>query len=142
MKASIRNTIIIFFLLFFHISLFSQGIVFIVNKNVQETRITSETIRNIFLGKKAKWNDGSRIVLVVLENNDTHSLFLKNYVKKGSHAFLNYWRQKLFTGQGVPPISFDNETDLTDYVANTKNAIGYVSSLDTLEGVKILSIVE
>lgn len=142
MKASIRYPLIILLLLFSHLPLFCQEIHFIVNKNVQESRITSETVRNIFLGKKAKWNDGSRIILVIMESSETHDVFLKKYIKKGPHAFLNYWRQKLFTGQGVPPISFDNETDLIEYVANTNNAIGYVSNTNSLENVKILNIIE
>ena len=141
MKFPIRVILVVFILLLY-MSLDAQEFQMIVNSNLTENTITSVTIRNIFLGKKKKWNSGDRIILVTLDKNEIHEAFLKKYIRKSPHAFLNFWRQKLFTGKGVPPISFEDEEEVLNYVATTKGAIGYVSHKLKNENVKTLKIIE
>jgi hypothetical protein len=58
---------------------------------------------------------------------------------------MNYWRKMIFTGKGVMPISFDQETEAIDYIGRTEGAIGYVASaalVDNNENIKIISLAD
>ncbi len=106
----------------------AMDVVIVANKDVKETELTKKDIQTIFLGKKAKWGDKSKIVIVTQGKGKTHVSFLKNLVSKTSAQFANYWKKLVFTGKGKMPKSFKTEKDLLTFVAKTKGAVGYVSS--------------
>ncbi|MBN1782173.1 hypothetical protein JW948_13655 [bacterium] len=126
--------------------LFAQNdFVMIINKNIQETSINRSSAESIFLGKKSRWTDGTKIVPVTLKEGELHESFIREIVKKSTNAYMNYWRKMIFTGKGVMPVSFDNEKDLIEYVGRTDGAIGYVSSgtnLQESDGVKPIQVTE
>jgi ABC-type phosphate transport system substrate-binding protein len=96
-------------------------------------------VRNIFLGKKTKWDNGQQIVIVTLKDSETHKNFLKKYIAKTATQFKSYWKKQVFTGKGSVPKSFEKEEDLLDFVAGTEGAIGYVSSGLNTDAVKTIT---
>lgn len=116
--------------------------VIIVNDKVPDNALSATDVKNIFLGKKVTWEDGQKISFVVLEAGDTHTVFLKEYVKKSTAQFRNYWRNLLFTGKGVEPKSFASETDLMEYVSGNDGMIGYISKETPVSGVKVIAITQ
>ena len=118
----------IFFLLpiEFAVSQVSEDVVVIVNKSVQENSLPSNTIKNIFLGKKSVWDNGQKVEFLILNSGDIHEVFLKKYVNKTVSQFSSYWIKQVFTGKGKSPKSFDSESALVKYVSTQDGAIGYV----------------
>ena len=114
-------------------------VVVIANKNVPETSMSKERVKNIFLGKVVKWQDGSRIRFVTLKG-DSHKSFLKEYIGRSEAQYKTYWKKILFTGKGSMPKSFDTEQEMAQYVANTKGAIGYISKNTAAENVASISV--
>ena len=108
----------------------------IINKNIAGETLDPATLKNIYLGKKTQWKDGSKIVPVTLKDGDIHQQFMSEVVKKSVTAFNNYWRKMIFTGKGVPPISFQAEQEVVEYINNTEGAVGYISkeNQDALSG--------
>jgi len=145
MKSNRLISLIIFLLLVTPLFPQEQVIRIIANADINETVITSETVRSIFLGKKVKWENGDQIIIVTLDAEaQVHEQFLKLFIKKTPYSFTNFWQIKLFTGKGVPPISFPTEEDVIHYVAATQGAVGYISashSENDLENVKILRVI-
>jgi ABC-type phosphate transport system substrate-binding protein len=116
--------------------------VLIVTNN--ETRLTSlkkKEIRDIFTGKKKRWDNNGKITLAVLKKPLVHKQFLRQFVHKTPSQFRNYWRERVFTGEGKIPRSFKTEKGLIDFVANTKGAIGYISFPQN-KRVKVVKIIE
>lgn len=114
-------------------------VVVIANKNVSETSMSKDKVKQIFLGKVVKWQDGSRIRFVTLKG-DSHKSFLKEYIHRSEAQYKTYWKKILFTGKGSMPKSFDTEQEMAQYVANTKGAIGYISKNTAAENVASISV--
>lgn len=118
----------------------ADDIIVIGNRSVPASQLSAKEIQKIYLGKKNNWKNGLKIVFVKLGKGDTTKRFLKNFVKKNPGMYNKYWKKKMFTGSGTPPIVFEREKDLVAYVAKTKGAIGYVSSKSYSESVKLLAV--
>jgi len=114
------------------------GELVIVNSSVSVTALDPDALKNIYLGNKSQWSDGTRIIPVMLERGPAHESFIKNVVKKSLAQFSSYWQQAIFTGKGQPPQSFASEAELVSYVAKTKGAIGYIGPSTAHEGVKVI----
>jgi len=110
----------------------------IAHPDVPDITCSEKNAERIFLGKKTRWEGGSRIVPVMLREGDTHEEFVKELLDRSVAKFEIYWKQAVFTGKGIPPRTFDSEGELMVYVAETPGAIGYVSRDATLRGVKEL----
>lgn len=107
---------------------YTGDVVIICNESVTADTLSSRDIKNIFLGKNTRWEDGQKITFVMLTGDDTHDAFLKLYVGKTSSQFNTYWKKKAFTGKGRIPESFGTPEELIDYVMKTPGAIGYIPS--------------
>ena len=134
---------ILIFLLLFPLLIMetaSADILIITNKNVAEDSMTQDDIKNIFLGKKSKWHDNTKVHFVVSDNPDLNKMFLKSYVKKTPKQFKAYWKNMVFTGQGKKPKEFKSTEELLKYVETTDGAIGYVDADTTVVNVKTISV--
>jgi ABC-type phosphate transport system substrate-binding protein len=120
----------------------AANILVICSKQVVESELTVDDVQKIFLGKKAFWQNGAKIVPVILEEQTIQPAFLKEYVKKTPSAFSAYWNQLLFTGKGIPPRIFENKKELVRFIAVTQGAIGYVPPETDVRNVKVLKIVK
>ena len=114
------------------------GAVAVVNGGGQAT-ISKKALKKILLGKEKKWEDGTPIVLVMLEGGDTHDAFVKKFAGKSAKQFTNYWRKMVFSGQGKMPQSFDTEDELAAFVAANPGSIGYIAKAPP-DGTKELKI--
>ena len=144
-----RGTIIHFPLLFVCIgtvfilktAFADEGYAVIVNSANTVASLSSADVMNIFLGKKASWDDGKKIEFVTLKDGDANKAFLKDHVKKNPQQFKHYWKQMLFTGKGVIPQAFDTDADVAGFVSQNPAAIGYVSTAGaSASGIKIVQV--
>ena len=115
-----------------------DGVRLIAHPDVPDTACSEDNAQRIFLGKKTSWEDGLRIVPVMLKDGETHEIFVEEILDRSVAKFEIYWKQAVFTGRGIPPRAFDSESALMAYVAGTPGAVGYVSDGLELRGVKEL----
>ena len=111
--------------------------VIIANLNVGLESLDPEEIKNIFLGKKTKWEDGNPITFVLLSDQAVHETFLKKYIDFTPRQFSRYWRGLLFAGKGSCPKTL-SEAEVLQFVAQTEGAIGYV--LKSNDRVKTITV--
>lgn len=112
----------------------------VANRSVGVDRIDRATLKSLFLGKKKKWDNGSKAVIVVLRQGDVAEAFFKTNVSKTPKQFLTYWKKMVFTGKGSMPRLFESEEELVNYVKMTPGAVGFVQATTATDGVKTLSI--
>jgi len=117
-------------------------VMIIANQSVLQESMTKEGLKDIFLGNTVKWDNNQKINVVVQKNTDIHAEFTKRMVKKSPSQFNNYWKKLVFTGKGSSPKRFLDVASLVEYIARTKGAIGYISSEDNAEGVKVIKVDE
>ena len=116
-------------------------VVIIANKSVKEDRKSKDDIKNIFLGKIVKWEDGTKINIAVLKKeNELHKTFAKDYTQKTTSQFEKWWRQMVFTGKGTLPKTFESQETLVEYVKENGGAIGYVDNADITGEIKIIAV--
>jgi len=121
--------------------LHAQDMVVIVNGQNGVAALSDRDLKNIYLGKKSQWQDGSAIHPVILQEEALHENFLKTFLKRSPTQFDSYWKRMIFTGQGTPPTGMAEQTAVLAFVARTPGAIGYVPKRAAeAPGVKIVLI--
>jgi hypothetical protein len=112
----------------------------VANPSVGATSISSDDLKNVYLGTKSALGDGSRVQPVLEKHGQAHEAFLKEFIGKTDAALQTYYRSLVFTGKGSMPKAVDSDSEVVEYVAKTKGAIGYVSASASTAGVKILDV--
>lgn len=112
----------------------------IVNSAVGVQSVSAESVKDIFLGKSTKFDNGEKATFAVLKEGATHDAFLGNVVGKTPSQFLSYWRKLAFSGKGAMPQEFDSEDALVAFVKSTPGAIGYVSEGTATDGVTVVAV--
>jgi ABC-type phosphate transport system substrate-binding protein len=107
----------------------------IVNGASAVAGLTEDDLKDYYLGKKASWPDGSKVVVVVLKDGPSHDKLMSRLGKSGSQ-FTTGWKKLVFTGKGTMPEQVGSEDELIAFVAKTPGAIGYADAGKVKEGVK------
>ncbi len=100
----------------------------IANPSVTSSSIRKADAAKIFLGKTTFWDNGDKIIPVILRSGEVHENFLKQYIEKTPSQFTMYWKQIVFSGKGLELKSFDSESDLVKFVSETGGAVGYAEN--------------
>lgn len=118
------------------------GVIVIGNKASTDPVLTAQQVKQIFLGKRVKWADGSRIRFVALKDSPTHQSFLRQYLQKDNSQWTVYWKRMIFTGRGMPPRQFDSQQKLIEYVSETRGAVGYIdeSQMDPSQNIQVIAL--
>jgi len=111
-----------------------------VNKDVPDQALASPQLKNIYLGKKDKWNNNQNITCTTLHSGQCQETFIQQYVKKSQFQYQNYWKKQIFTGMGQPPRAFDSPDQMVDFVSRTTGAIGYSCIPPDTNKVKLLTV--
>ena len=122
------TALIVFMTLFLPVFSLASDIVIVANENVPASSLAMDDIKQIFLGRKTTWDNGAKIIFVVQDGTDAGESFLKTYIRKNAYQYDIYWRKQVFTGRGKPPKSFSSDQELVQFVSQTPNAVGFVST--------------
>jgi ABC-type phosphate transport system substrate-binding protein len=120
----------------------ADDVVIIGNSKLAIDSLSPDDLKDIFQRKKTLWEDGQKISFAILDGGKTHQRFVRQYLQKTPAQYHRYWKKLVFSGRGVPPMSFRTEKSLMAHVALTAGAIGYVSGDTKLSNVKRLKIVD
>ena len=112
----------------------------IINESVPVDELSMNDVKQIFTGKKRSWENGDIIIPAVLTRGETHENFLTKFTQKSRMQFRTYWKKLVFTGKAQALNEFGSESDLVEFVAGTKGAIGYIDSDSPHKGVKVVKI--
>jgi hypothetical protein len=118
----------------------AQDVTIVVNSGLSISQITETELRDIFIGVRSRFDDGTRALPVLLKGGPAHEVFLHRHIRETPDEFRVRWRKAVFTGQGSMPKEFSSEAELLHYVEATPGAIGYVSRRPDRITIKILTI--
>ena len=121
-------------------SAMAEDLKVIANASVQETSISPDELKGVFLITKTSLKDGSHVEPVLLKGGAVHASFIKEYLGKTDSALETYYRSLVFTGKASMPKTLATDAEVEAYVAKTKGAIGYISTAPTTAGVKALEV--
>lgn len=121
----------------------NEGYTVVANSSVPDPDISQQALRQIFLKRKTRWSDGSRVLPVDQEiERPVRSSFSEDVLGRSADAMQTYWQAQIFSGRALPPTILDDDQDVLDYVSSTAGAVGYVSARTGVpSGVKVLEVV-
>ena len=118
----------------------AQDVVFVVHRDLTETTLSAEDVKNILLGNLTKWPKGPVIKLVILTEGPVQTKVIRDHTQRTPDQFDKFWKRKVFTGTGIMPAQVQTEAEVIAYVAANPGAIGYVSKPNASEKVRILPV--
>ncbi|MDE2593141.1 MAG: phosphate ABC transporter substrate-binding protein [Burkholderiales bacterium] len=101
--------------------------VVIVNPK-QTTKLTPADIRNIYLGNKKSFPDGTTAIPVTLKDGKSRDQFMAEVLGKTEGQYKALWSRLMFTGTGQPPREVESEDEIKKVVAVNPNIIGFIDS--------------
>lgn len=139
MKFLVRCALLISAAILFSSAGYGQVLV-VANPSVKADSISKSELRDVFTGATTRLKDGSKVKPVLLKQGPTHAAFVTGELSLSEVALLVGWRGLVFSGQGVMPKSFDSESAMVAFIAETPGAIGYISPSTPHGTIKILSL--
>ncbi len=136
------GVMIILFAEFFpqNLSADTQDVVIVGNENAADS-VTKGEIKEIFLGKKTRWDNNAGLTFVLFRDEKHYETFLKEYVGKTASQYSSYWKIQVFNGTGRMPLFLKDKTEVISFVSGTLGAIGFVGSGDIrADKVKIIKV--
>jgi ABC-type phosphate transport system substrate-binding protein len=136
-----KKTILIF-VIFFATTINILAQVIITNNNNPTNQISTAQLRNIYIGNKISWDDGSLIHLADYSaDSKIRKEFCDEFLNLSPRKVSMLWIKVSLSGKSVPPQIFRDEKELIDYIKNNDRAIGYISSAyDLPPDIKVLKI--
>lgn len=111
----------------------------IVHPKAPTAVLSEDQAKEYFLGKRTVWDDGSKVVVVVVREGASHDGLMR-LLGKSPSQFNTGWKKLVFTGKGSMPEQVDSEDELVSFVARNPGAIAFVDSGKVKDGVKAVSI--
>jgi ABC-type phosphate transport system substrate-binding protein len=136
-----RNILLCLILLALFSTSVQAEIQIIVNKSVPVSNLSDQEIKNIFLAKVKKWDNGKKIIIMTLKSSSVHDQFTREFTNKNSSQFKRYWRKLGFTGKAIPPRSYSSEESLIKALCKTDYSIGYISTGPEATGKECIKII-
>lgn len=114
-------------------------IVLVVNKaNTQ--KLSDEQVTEIFLGKSKSFPSGAKAVPVMVDFKvDGLDAFLTSRFGKSISQYRSYWSRLMFSGEGVPPQTYNSGKDIVDLVGRNPDLIGITDSSFVNDSVRVVT---
>lgn len=115
-------------------------VVVVVSAKSPVTTLTKNQIADIYLGKSARFPDGSPAVPIdQAEGEAVRDEFYTNFAAKSAAQIKAHWSKIIFTGRGQPPKAVLNSEEIKQLLARDPRAIGYIERSAVDGSVKVLN---
>lgn len=89
--------------------------------------LTSQEVISIFKNGKSLWPSNQTVIIVLPSNKSAFAEQVAYDIYGGSISSMQkFWLALIFQGRANPPMFFQNEEDVFNYIANNPGAIGVV----------------
>lgn len=96
------------------------------SNNIQ---LSPKDIQRIFLGQSKSFSNDVPVIAVDQPlSMDIRKKFSEELLKKNNQQIKAYWARQIFTGKGIPPKELTPAGLVKEFVAQHKNAIGYIDA--------------
>jgi ABC-type phosphate transport system substrate-binding protein len=117
----------------------SADVVAVVSAKNAVTSLSRNQVADIFLGKTARFPDGSPAVPIdQAEASVAREAFYTQFTGKSAVQMKAHWSKIIFTGRGKPPKTVANGIEARTLIAANPQAIGYIERASVDGSVKVL----
>lgn len=118
----------------------ANGLKVIANPEVKISEISADDLRSVFLGTLTSLKSAGPVEPVLARDASSLSRFAADYLGKTPAGLETYYRSLVFTGKWSMPVSFDSDSEVVQYVAKTRGAIGFVRDTTPTDQVRTLKV--
>jgi hypothetical protein len=130
-------------MLFFSASSLAASFSVIVSSKSTLTRVTSEEVVRLYLGKTSKIQETEMMPTDYKDHLEIAKAFHKQVLKKTPLQYQQYWASLIFTGKAKPPLaSIEKSDEMIEYVSSNIHAIGYVNTKNVSSKVRVVLVLE
>ncbi len=116
-------------------------VVAVVSAKSTVTALSRNQIADIFLGKAARFPNGSPAVPIDQpEASPVREAFYTQFTGRSAAQLKAHWSKIIFTGRGNPPQVASNGIEARTLIAANPQAIGYIERASVDGSVKVLSV--
>ena len=116
-------------------------VVAVVSARNPVTTLSGSQIADIFLGKSARFPDGSAAVPIdQAEGSAPREAFYIEFAGKTPAQLNAHWSKIIFTGRGQAPAEMASGAEVRKRVAENPRAIGYLDRSSVDSGLKVLAV--
>lgn len=116
------------------------NIVVIVNPASAISKATASEISKLFMGKSTAVNKEKVVPVDQAAETQARIDFCDKILGRTVKKVLDYWKKRVFSGKGNPPGMLSDDKKVIAHVAETPNAIGYISAGALNDKVKAVSV--
>ena len=116
----------------------------IVGNSFDNKTFTKNEIHSIFKGNNSNWDNGNRVTIVLILNDDKQSEYMAYEIyKKSIKAVKKYWLGIVFQGRSEAPIFVSDNEEVLEVLKKNKGAVGIlVDYKEELDSKSLLNIVD
>lgn len=102
----------------------------IVNTKGAPAEMNMNQLKSTMKGEKLRWPDGSKVVIALMKTNTPIGQNTSKKIYNMSSDELNkFWLALVFQGKADAPNFFNSESELEEFVSQTKGSIGVVNQI-------------
>ena len=102
----------------------------IVNAKGAPAEMNMNQLKSTMKGEKLRWPDGSKVVIALMKTNTPVGQNTSKKIYNMSSDELNkFWLALVFQGKADAPNFFNSESELEEFVSQTKGSIGVVNQI-------------
>ncbi len=117
----------------------AEELLVVVSEGSRVESLTKGEVVDLFMGRYVTFPNGDKArVFDLASKSKTKGQFYKLLVNRTEAQVNAYWARLLFSGRSVPPEEADSPEALITQIQQTDLAIGYISSQDLTEGLKVV----
>ncbi len=130
------------FLIFISFSVSVSAVEVVVNKSVPLSTFSPEELQAIFSMQKRHWPGQRQIKVFTLpDTSQAHKDFVKHDLRMYAHQIRRIWDRMIYSGSGIPPVELSSEEEMIEKIANTPDAIGYLTDKpDDHEDIRVVTV--
>jgi ABC-type phosphate transport system substrate-binding protein len=114
-------------------------VVAVVSANSSVATLSKNQVADIFLGKTARFPDGSQAVPIdQAEGTVARDEFYVQFTGRSAAQIKAHWSKIIFTGRGQPPRTVSSSSEIKQLLAQNPKAIGYIELSTVDDSVKVL----
>ena len=88
--------------------------------------LTAKQLSQLWLKQIYYVNDIRIDIADLDEKSHQRPVFYRNVVGKYNNKLAAYWSIRVFRGEAFPPVAFDSQQALIDWITASKNRLGYI----------------
>jgi ABC-type phosphate transport system substrate-binding protein len=116
-------------------------VVAVVSPKSPLTSLSKNQVAEIFLGKTARFPDGTLAVPIDQEEGSpARDEFYATFTGKSAAQLKSHWTKTIFTGRGKPPMAVSSSADVRRLIAANPQAISYIERSAVDSTIKILEL--